>query len=269
MSYKALYRAYRPQKFSEVVGQEAIVRTLQNSISSGKISHAYLFTGPRGTGKTTVARILAKALNCENKREAEPCGKCLVCQEIASSNSPDVVEIDAASNNGVEEIRDIREKVKFLPSGSKYKVYIIDEVHMLTTGAFNALLKTLEEPPKHVVFILATTEPHKVLPTIISRCQRFDFKSLSVKQISAMIKKVAAEEKINITEEAVIAIAEGAEGGMRDALSYLDQAVSFTDDVITIDDVNSVTGNLNYDKMIELAYCFEEKNINSAIKTVN
>ncbi|MCK9536428.1 MAG: DNA polymerase III subunit gamma/tau [Bacilli bacterium] len=269
MSYKALYRTYRPQKFSEVIGQEAIVRTLQNSIISGKISHAYLFTGPRGTGKTTVARILAKALNCENKYEAEPCGKCLVCQEIAASNNPDVVEIDAASNNGVEEIRDIREKVKFLPSGSKYKVYIIDEVHMLSLGAFNALLKTLEEPPKHVVFILATTEPHKVLPTIISRCQRFDFKALSVKKISELIRKVATEEKFNITEEAVIAIAEGAEGGMRDALSYLDQAVSFTDNVITIDDVNSVTGNLNYDKMIELAGCFEEKDINTAIKTVN
>ncbi|HHZ17714.1 MAG TPA: DNA polymerase III subunit gamma/tau [Acholeplasmataceae bacterium] len=269
MSYKALYRTYRPQKFSEVVGQEAIVRTLQNAIGSGKISHAYLFTGPRGTGKTTVARILAKALNCGNKQGAEPCGKCLVCQEIATSSSPDVVEIDAASNNGVDEIRDIREKVKFLPSGAKYKVYIIDEVHMLSTGAFNALLKTLEEPPKHVVFILATTEPHKVLPTIISRCQRFDFKALSVKKIAEMIKKVASQENIKITDEAVIAIAEGAEGGMRDALSYLDQAVSFTDDVITIDDVNSVTGNLNYNKMIELAYCFEEKNINAAIKAVN
>ena len=186
-----------------------------------------------------MARILAKALNCENKREAEPCGKCLVCQEIASSNSPDVVETTPATMAS-RKLGYTREG-KVPPSGSKYKVYIIDEVHMLTTGAFNALLKTLEEPPKHVVFILATTEPHKVLPTIISRCQRFDFKSLSVKQISAMIKKVAAEEKINITEEAVIAIAEGAEGGMRDALSYLDQAVSFTDDVITIDDVNSVT----------------------------
>ena len=210
----------------------------------------------------------AKALNCGNKQEPNRAGNAWSA-EIATSSSPDVVEIDAASNNGVDEIRDIREKVKFLPSGAKYKVYIIDEVHMLSTGAFNALLKTLEEPPKHVVFILATTEPHKVLPTIISRCQRFDFKALSVKKIAEMIKKVASQENIKITDEAVIAIAEGAEGGMRDALSYLDQAVSFTDDVITIDDVNSVTGNLNYNKMIELAYCFEEKNINAAIKAVN
>lgn len=269
MAYKALYRTYRPQKFSEVIGQDHIVRTLQNSLASGKISHAYLFSGPRGTGKTTVARIFAKALNCAAPRESEPCGECLSCREIAEGNSPDVVEIDAASNNGVEEIRDIRDKVKFLPSGSKYKVYIIDEVHMLSQGAFNALLKTLEEPPKHVVFILATTEPHKVLPTILSRCQRFDFKSLSVKEIAELIRKVAREENFLISEEAVIAIAEGAEGGMRDALSYLDQAASFADDIITIDDVNSVTGNLNHDKLIELATYFEEKKINQALHAIS
>lgn len=269
LAYKALYRTYRPQKFSEVIGQDHIVRTLQNSLASGKISHAYLFSGPRGTGKTTVARIFAKALNCAAPETNEPCGECLSCREIAEGNSPDVVEIDAASNNGVDEIRDIREKVKFLPSGSKYKIYIIDEVHMLTQGAFNALLKTLEEPPKHVIFILATTEPHKVLPTILSRCQRFDFKSLSVREIAELIRKVAREEKFSISEEAVIAIAEGAEGGMRDALSYLDQAASFADDEITIDDVNSVTGNLNYDKLIELATYFEEKNINQALHAID
>lgn len=269
MVYKALYRTYRPQKFSEVVGQEHIVRTLQNSIENNKTSHAYLFSGPRGTGKTSVARIFAKALNCAAPKNMEPCGQCVSCREIANGMSPDVVEIDAASNNSVDEIREIREKVKFLPGGSKYKIYIIDEVHMLSQGAFNALLKTLEEPPKHVIFILATTEPHKVIPTILSRCQRFDFKALSVQEISDLVKSVALKEGIKISDEAIISIAESAEGGMRDALSFLDQAASFADDEITVDDVNSVTGNLNYDKIIELAKYFEEKNINKALKTIN
>ena len=177
MAYKALYRTYRPQNFSEVVGQEIVVKTLQNSIINNKISHAYLFCGPRGTGKTTIARIFAKALNCNNRTGAEPCNDCAICQEITNGVNPDVIEIDAASNNGVDEMRDLKEKVKFLPAGTKYKIYIIDEVHMLSTSAFNALLKTLEEPPAHAIFILATTEPHKVLPTIVSRCQRYDFKS--------------------------------------------------------------------------------------------
>ncbi|MGD9886530.1 MAG: DNA polymerase III subunit gamma/tau [Bacilli bacterium] len=269
MAYKALYRTYRPQKFSEVIGQEAIVRTLQNALATGKITHAYLFSGPRGTGKTTVARIFAKALNCDHAPTSEPCGECTSCREIAESNNPDVIEIDAASNNGVDEIRDIREKVKFLPGGSKYKIYIIDEVHMLSQGAFNALLKTLEEPPKHVIFILATTEPYKVIPTILSRCQRYDFKSLSVKEIKEQLEKVAKTEHLKISDEALIAIAESAEGGMRDAFSYMDQAASFADDEITIDDVNSVTGNLNYDKTIELAQYLESSNINLALTTIN
>ncbi|MDD3171270.1 MAG: DNA polymerase III subunit gamma/tau [Bacilli bacterium] len=269
MAYKALYRTYRPQKFSEVIGQEVIVRTLQNSIATGKITHAYLFSGPRGTGKTTVARILAKALNCEEGPTSEPCGKCVSCREIADGNNPDVIEIDGASNTGVDDIREIREKVKFLPGGSKYKIYIIDEVHMLSQSAFNALLKTLEEPPKHVIFILATTEPHKVLPTILSRCQRYDFKSLTVNEIVGLITRVAEEEDIKITNEAKIAIAESAEGGMRDALSYFDQAISLSDDKITIEEINSVTGNLSYDKTIQLAKYFESKEIGLALKIVN
>lgn len=269
MSYKALYRTYRPQNFSEVVGQEVIVKTLQNALNTGKITHAYLFSGPRGTGKTTIARIFAKSINCAHGMSDSPCCECTSCKEIMEGISPDVIEIDAASNNGVDEIREIREKVKFLPGEAKYKIYIIDEVHMLTTSAFNALLKTLEEPPKHVIFILATTEPQKVLPTILSRCQRFDFKSLTVDEISKNIVSVAQKEKVRITDEAVNALAENAEGGMRDALSLLDQAISLSGEEVDIDDVNSVTGNLSYDKIIELATYFETKNISLALKAIS
>lgn len=269
MAYKALYRTYRPQKFSEVVGQDVIVKTLQNALNTGKITHAYLFSGPRGTGKTTIARIFAKSINCAHGMSDSPCCECTSCKEIMEGISPDVIEIDAASNNGVDEIREIREKVKFLPGESKYKIYIIDEVHMLTTSAFNALLKTLEEPPKHVIFILATTEPQKVLPTILSRCQRFDFKSLTVEEISKNIVSIAQKEKVRITDEAVNALAENAEGGMRDALSLLDQAISLSGEEVDIDDVNSVTGNLSYDKIIELATYFENKNISLALKVVS
>ncbi len=269
MAYKALYRTYRPQKFEDVIGQETIVKTLKNALANDRITHAYLFSGPRGTGKTTIARILAKALNCSHREGSEPCNECTSCKEIMEGSSPDVIEIDAASNNGVDEIREIRERVKFLPSGAKYKIYIIDEVHMLTTSAFNALLKTLEEPPKHVIFILATTEPQKVLPTILSRCQRYDFKSLTVDEIAASIKKICDNENIKITEEAVISIAESAEGGLRDAHSFLDQAISLSDDEVTVEDVNSVTGNLSYDKTIELATCFQNKDISKALEIVN
>ena len=219
MSYKALYRTYRPQVFSDVTGQDVVVQTLQNAIKNNKISHAYLFSGPRGTGKTSIARIFAKALNCSNLQVNEPCDECLSCREISEGYNPDVIEIDAASNNGVDEIRDIREKVKFLPSGSKYKVYIIDEVHMLSGGAFNALLKTLEEPPKHAVFILATTEPQKLPATIISRCQRFEFKALSTQEINERLKQICELENVSITEEALNSISESAEGAMRDAIS--------------------------------------------------
>ena len=269
MAYKALYRTYRPQRFDEVIGQEVVVKTLQNALATGKITHAYLFSGPRGTGKTTIARLLAKAINCSHGMNSEPCNECESCKEIMEGNNPDVIEIDAASNNGVDEIREIREKVKFLPGEGKYKVYIIDEVHMLTTSAFNALLKTLEEPPKHVIFILATTEPQKVLPTILSRCQRYDFKGLSVDEISRHVRNIAQKEDVKITEEAIVALAESAEGGMRDALSYLDQAIALSDEEVTVDDINSVTGNLGYDKLIELAECFEKKNISKAMKCTN
>ena len=269
MAYKALYRTYRPQRFDEVIGQEVIIKTLQNALVTGKITHAYLFSGPRGTGKTTVARLLAKAINCSHGMNSEPCNECESCKEIMEGNNPDVIEIDAASNNGVDEIREIREKVKFLPGEGRYKVYIIDEVHMLTTSAFNALLKTLEEPPKHVIFILATTEPQKVLPTILSRCQRYDFKGLSVDEISRHVRNIALKEDVKITDEAIVALAESAEGGMRDALSYLDQAISLSDEEVTIDDINNVTGNLGYDKLIEIAECFENKNISLAMKNIH
>lgn len=269
MSYKALYRKYRPQVFSEVVSQAAIIQTLQNQIISGKISHAYLFSGPRGTGKTTVARIFAKALNCENVVNGEPCLQCTNCQEIGESVSPDVIEIDAASNNGVDEIRDIREKVKFLPSGAKYKIYIIDEVHMLSQSAFNALLKTLEEPPKHVIFILATTEPQKLLATIISRCQRFDFKPINALDISMKLKSICEKEEVTISDDAINAIAEAAEGGMRDALSILDQVISYGNKDISVEDVNTIIGSISFDKMIELMNYINAKNVNFALDSVN
>ncbi len=253
MAYVALYRAYRPQKFSEVVGQQHIIKTLQNAIQLNKVAHAYLFCGPRGTGKTTMAKIMAKALNCEHGPTIEPCCECDVCKGIAKGMISDVVEIDAASNNGVEDVRALRDTVKFLPSSGRYKVYIIDEVHMLSGPAFNALLKTLEEPPAHVVFILATTEPYKLPNTILSRCQRFDFQSISIEDILKRLKIVAEEENINIDDEALHQIANSAEGGMRDALSLFDQCISYSvNSCITLDDVLAVSGNISYQKIIEL-----------------
>jgi len=269
MSYKALYRTYRPQTFGDVTGQEVVVKTLQNAIKNNKISHAYLFSGPRGTGKTSVARIFAKALNCTDLQNNEPCDKCISCQEISQGYNPDVIEIDAASNNGVDEIRDIREKVKFLPSGSKYKVYIIDEVHMLSGGAFNALLKTLEEPPKHAIFILATTEPQKLPATIISRCQRFEFKALSVNEINERLKSICELENVDITEAALNSISESAEGAMRDALSILDQAISYGNKNIDVEDINGVTGVLSFEKMISLTKFIEERNVHNVISLLN
>lgn len=251
MAYQALYRKWRPQKFEDMVGQTAVTKTLKNAIIHHKTSHAYLFTGPRGTGKTSAAKIFAKAINCLNPQDGEPCNDCLLCKGITEGTIGDVIEIDAASNNGVEEIRDIRDKARYAPTQATYKVYIIDEVHMLSTGAFNALLKTLEEPPKNVIFILATTEPHKIPATIISRTQRFDFRRITNDEIIQRLRYILEQEEIAYEEEALSVIARCANGGMRDALSLLDQVISFSDDKVSFEQAIQVSGSLTDDLMIE------------------
>ena len=269
MGYKALYRSYRPTTFKEVIGQKHVIQTLKNAIVENRTSHAYVFSGLRGIGKTTIARILAKAVNCQNPIDGEPCNECANCKAINENITTDVVELDAASNNGVDEIRSLLEKVNFLPSFLTKKVYIIDEVHMLSTAAFNALLKTLEEPPAYVMFILATTEPHKIPMTILSRCQRFDFKQFTMAELIDELEYICEKEGINISKEALNGIAEAAEGGMRDALSILDQASVYAEGEITVDDVNSVTGNISNQKLIELLNALNDNNATSAISNIN
>lgn len=261
MAYQAFYRVYRPQSFREMSGQSHVKRTLQNALLADKTTHAYLFSGPRGTGKTSTAKIFAKALNCEHAPTDEPCNECETCKSITNGSHPDVIEFDAASNSKVEEMRDIIEKVRFAPASARYKVYIIDEVHMLSTSAFNALLKTLEEPPAHVVFILATTEPHKIPATIISRCQRFDFKRLSSNDILERMKVVLEDIELSYDEQALKVIAKSAAGGMRDALSMLDQVVSFSAESLTLDDALFVTGSISQDIFYELAKSLAEKDV--------
>ena len=269
MAYKALYRTYRPKDFDEVAGQEHITKTFKNALVNNKLSHAYLFSGPRGTGKTSVAKIIAKAVNCEQAPVSNPCNTCDICQGIDKNNIHDVVEIDAASNNGVDEIREIRDKVKYLPGVGKYKVYIIDEVHMLSTGAFNALLKTLEEPPKHVIFILATTEPHKIPSTIHSRCQRFDFRGISKQDMVTHLNEIIDKEAIAIEPEAVDLICEAAEGGMRDAISLLDQVVSYTKEKITLTDIHAIRGSVSHEHMLAIAHALWHEDVIKALTTLD
>lgn len=268
--YIPLYTKYRPQIFADITGQESTVKALTNAIESGRIMHAYLFCGPRGTGKTSSARIFAKSLNCENGPTVTPCGKCPGCLDVINSTPVDVIEIDAASNRSVEDARNILEKVQYAPLHGKYKIYIIDEVHMLTTEASNTLLKTLEEPPENVIFILATTESHKVLETIVSRCQRYDFRRITTSDIVKRLTYIAKSEDIKITEEAILAVAKNSAGGMRDAVALLDQlSVLGQNRDITIEDVNELLGQISYDKIYEIVECIHKSDTESALRFLN
>ena len=267
MAYKALYRTYRPQTFDEVAGQKHIIRTLRNALANNKIAHAYLFCGPRGTGKTTMAKLFAKALNCE-EGIGHQCNKCSNCKEIIEGSHPDVIEIDAASNNGVEQVRDLIDKVNYLPIKGKYKVYIIDEVHMMTANAFNALLKTLEEPPAHVIFILATTEPHNIIPTILSRCQRYDFTKVADADIEDRMMTILEKEGVQYDKAAVRAIISLADGGMRDALSILDQILAYSNNTLSVQDVYSIFGLISNKEKIALIQDINKGDISSTLEKV-
>lgn len=270
MSYTALYRKFRPDEFEDVKGQDAIVRTLKNQINADRIGHAYLFCGTRGTGKTTVAKIFAKAVNCEHPVDGSPCGECAMCKSIAAGTSMNVIEIDAASNNGVDNIREIREEVTYRPTEGKYKVYIIDEVHMLSIGAFNALLKTLEEPPEYVIFILATTEAHKIPITILSRCQRYDFKRISIETIAARLRELIDKEGWDVEDKAVRYIAKMADGSMRDSLSLLDQCAAFyMNETLTYDHVLEVLGAVDTEVFSQLLRQLLAMDVHQVIETVD
>ena len=269
MAYTALYRAFRPKTFAEVVGQEHIKTTLKNQIKTGRIGHAYLLNGTRGTGKTSIAKILARAVNCENPKEGEPCNECEICKAILEGSLTDVVEMDAASNNSVEDIREIRNEVNFLPTRAKYRIYIIDEVHMLSTGAFNALLKTLEEPPEHVKFILATTEPQKLPATILSRCQRFDFKKISNQYIAKRLKLVCEKNQIEINEEALNLIAILSEGAMRDALSILERCIQEGESKIDVDKVKDLVGIPKLTYIHKTTEAIIDSNVEKAIEEID
>ncbi|MGL4912133.1 MAG: DNA polymerase III subunit gamma/tau [Romboutsia sp.] len=267
--HKALYRAYRPQNFEDVVGQNHITRTLKNQIENDNIGHAYLFCGTRGTGKTSTAKIFARAVNCPQSINQEPCNECDVCKDILNDNMMDVVEIDAASNNSVDDIRELRESVKYSPTNARYKVYIIDEVHMLSQGAFNALLKTLEEPPSYVIFILATTESHKIPATILSRCQRFDFKRVTVFDMTERMKRICKEEYIEVEDKALNLIARNAQGALRDALSILDQCISFGDNKIEYKDVVELLGTVNIEQLFEMAQFIINQDTKQSLQALN
>lgn len=269
MSYQALYRVWRPQSFDEMVGQTMIATTLKNAVKTGQLSHAYLFTGPRGTGKTSAAKILAKAVNCQHQVDGNPCNQCEVCHAITTGQLSDVIEIDAASNNGVEEIRDLRDKVRYAPSQVAYKVYIIDEVHMLTTGAFNALLKTLEEPPSQVIFILATTEPHKIPATIISRTQRFDFQRIHMTDLVGRMQYILEHDQIRYEEEALSIIARAANGGMRDSLSLLDQALSYNAEYLTTESALQVSGSMAQQVYVQYINAVYHQQSETALRLLN
>ncbi|MBO5454235.1 MAG: DNA polymerase III subunit gamma/tau [Clostridia bacterium] len=268
MEYQALYRQFRPSVFGDMVGQEHIVAALVNQIKTGKLAHAYLFCGTRGTGKTTTARILSRAVNCENLQGADPCNECETCRSIINGSSVDVIEIDAASNTGVDNIRQIREEVAYPPVLAEYKVYIIDEVHMLSEGAFNALLKTLEEPPEHVIFILATTEYHKIPATILSRCQRFDFRRITSKEIQERLKYVCDSSQTEIDDDALSVISYAADGSMRDGLSILDKCISFTNERITSQEVSKILGIVDDNAMFQVAECVAHKDLEKLIEIV-
>ncbi len=269
MSYIVLARKYRPQKFDDIVGQEHITRVLKNAIKENRIAHGYIFSGQRGVGKTTTARIFAKALNCKEGPREEPCNKCDSCREILAGNSIDVMEIDAASNRGIDQIRELRENIKYAPSSAKYKIYIIDEAHQITNEAFNALLKTLEEPPAHAIFIFATTSTQKIPPTILSRCQRFSFRPLSIKEISGQIENIAEKEKIKIDAQAVALIAKSSGGALRDALSVFDQVISFCGATITSQDVISILGSVKEDMLSDMFECIEKNDVKKLLQIVD